>query len=67
MFGMESILSLVTLYQAFIYGILYLVFVSYPITLREVRGFSLGISGLTYLGMLMGLFIFVWMSDPSIP
>ena len=47
MFGMKPILSLVTLYQVFIYGILYLVFVSYPVAFREFRGFSLGISGLT--------------------
>ena len=57
MLGTEPILSLVTLYQAFIYGILYLIFVSYPIAFREVRGFSLGISGLPYIGMLIGVFM----------
>ena len=57
MLALEPILSLVTLYQAFIYGILYLVFVSYPISFREVRRFSLGSSGLPYLGMLIGVFI----------
>ena len=57
MLALEPILSLVTLYQAFIYGILYLVFVSYPIAFREVRHFSLGESGLPYLGMLIGVFL----------
>ena len=57
MLALEPILSLVTLYQAFIYGILYLVFVSYPIAFREVRHFSLGISGLTYIGLIIGVFI----------
>ena len=57
MLALEPILSLVTLYQAFIYGILYLVFVSYPIAFREVRGWALGPSGLPYLGMIIGVFI----------
>ncbi|PIG84202.1 MFS transporter [Aspergillus arachidicola] len=53
----EPILLLVTIYQAFIYGILYLVFVSYPIAFREVRGWSLGISALPYIGMMVGILI----------
>ena len=57
MLALEPILSLVTLYQAFIYGILYLVFVSYPIAFREVRGYALGVSGLFYIGMLIGVFL----------
>ncbi|KAK0515009.1 hypothetical protein JMJ35_002388 [Cladonia borealis] len=57
MLGLEPILGLVTIYQAFIYGILYLIFVSYPIAFREVRHFELGVSGLTYIGMLIGVFL----------
>ena len=57
MLALEPILSLVTIYQAFTYGILYLVFVSYPIAFREVRHWSLGISGLAYLGLLTGVFL----------
>jgi MFS transporter, DHA1 family, multidrug resistance protein len=40
-----------------VYGILYLVFVSYPIAFREVRGWLVGQSGLPYLGMMVGIFI----------
>jgi DHA1 family multidrug resistance protein-like MFS transporter len=43
--------------QAFIYGILYLVFVSYPIAFREVRHWSLGTSALPYIGMMIGILI----------
>ena len=57
MLALEPVLSLVTLYQSFIYGILYLVFVSYPIEFRAIRQFSLGISGLFYLGLLIGVSI----------
>lgn len=57
MLGTKPILSLVTLYQAFIYDVLYFIFVLYPIVFREVRNFSLGISGLPYIGMLIGVFM----------
>ena len=57
MLRMKPILNLITLYQAFIHGILYLVFVIYPVTFREVRRFSLGISGLTEVGMLIGILL----------
>ncbi|KAI9835134.1 MAG: hypothetical protein M1819_002503 [Sarea resinae] len=53
----EPILILITLYQAFIYGILYLIFVSYPIAFREVRHWALGVSGLPYLGMMVGVLL----------
>ncbi|CAG8954439.1 hypothetical protein HYFRA_00006066 [Hymenoscyphus fraxineus] len=51
----EPILLLITIYQSFIYGILYLVLVSYPIVFREVRGWSLEISGLPFLGLFLGI------------
>ncbi|KAH7010919.1 major facilitator superfamily domain-containing protein [Macrophomina phaseolina] len=55
MLATEPILVLITIYQAFIYGILYLVFVSYPIAFREVRHWALGVSALPYLGMMVGV------------
>ncbi|KAI1382638.1 major facilitator superfamily domain-containing protein [Hypoxylon trugodes] len=51
----EPILVLMTIYQSFIYGILYLVFVSYPIAFREVRHWALGVSALPFLGLLVGI------------
>ncbi|KAK5989614.1 MFS-type transporter oryN [Cladobotryum mycophilum] len=53
--GTEPILILVTIYQAFVYGILYLVFSSYPIIFREERHWKLGISSLPFLGMMVGV------------
>ncbi|KAI0384965.1 major facilitator superfamily domain-containing protein [Hypomontagnella monticulosa] len=51
----EPILVLITIYQSFIYGILYLVFVSYPIAFREIRHWALGVSALPFLGLMVGV------------
>ncbi|KAL7943388.1 major facilitator superfamily domain-containing protein [Trichoderma barbatum] len=55
--GTEPILVLMTLYQAFVYGILYIVFSSYPIIFREQRHWKLGLSSLPFLGMMVGVFM----------
>ncbi|KAJ6038238.1 hypothetical protein N7460_008009 [Penicillium canescens] len=43
------------IYMAIIYGILYLCFVAYPIVFQEIRGWDLGLSGLAFLGIGIGL------------
>ncbi|KAI0468360.1 MFS general substrate transporter [Xylaria cf. heliscus] len=53
----EPILVLITIYQSFIYGILYLVFVSYPIEYVEVRHWADGISALPFLGLSVGVLL----------
>ena len=53
----EPILILVTIYMAFIYGILYLFFESYPIAFREDRGWNGGISALPFLGIAIGVVV----------
>ena len=54
----EPILFLVTLYVAFIYGILYLFFEAYPVAFQEVRGWkSAGVASLPFLGILIGILI----------
>lgn len=55
--GTEPILVLVTVYQSFIYGILYMVFTSYPYAFRAVRHWSLGVSSLPFLGLLAGVLL----------
>ena len=55
--GTEPILVLVTIYQAFVYGMLYLVFSSYPIIFRQERHWELGLSSLPYLGMMAGVLL----------
>jgi DHA1 family multidrug resistance protein-like MFS transporter len=51
----EPILLLITLYMAFIYGILYLFFESYPISFQQERGWNLGVGALPFLSLTIGV------------
>ncbi|GES63684.1 MFS general substrate transporter [Aspergillus terreus] len=51
----EPIVLLLTIYLSIIYGILYLLFAAYPIVYQQGRGWSEGMSGLPFLGMLIGI------------
>ncbi|OAX80988.1 hypothetical protein ACJ72_04676 [Emergomyces africanus] len=53
----EPIVLLLSIYLAFIYGILYLFMTAYPIVFQQIHGFAPGISGLPYFGMIGGQLI----------
>ncbi|KAG6148878.1 hypothetical protein E4U37_007198 [Claviceps purpurea] len=53
----EPIILLLSLYMSFIYGILYLFLTAYPLVFVGVHGFTLGKSGLTFFGMILGQLI----------
>ncbi|EUC44607.1 hypothetical protein COCMIDRAFT_97777 [Bipolaris oryzae ATCC 44560] len=53
----EPIVLLLNLYIALIYGLLYIWFESFPIVFEGIYGFSLGIMGLAFLGILVGTFV----------
>ncbi|POS71087.1 MFS multidrug transporter [Diaporthe helianthi] len=53
----EPILISLSLYMAFIYSVLFLDFTAYPIVFQSARGWSLGISGLSFLGIGLGMAI----------
>ena len=53
----EPIVLLLSIYMAFIYGLLYLFLTAYPIVFQEIHGFSGGIGGLPYFGMIIGMII----------
>lgn len=57
MFAQEPILFCLSLYMAFIYGVLYLDFTAYPIIYQKSRGWSLSMSGLSFLGIGAGMAI----------
>lgn len=61
---MEPICLCLNMYIALIYGLLYIWFESFPIVFVEIYGFSLGLEGLSFLGILIGTFVvfppFVW-------
>lgn len=50
MFFTEPILFLLSLYMAFVYGILYLDFTAYPYVFQKTRRWDQGIAGLAFLG-----------------
>lgn len=52
---LEPIVLLMSIYMAIIYGILYMLFGAFPIVFQENRGWSPGIGGLAFLGVLVGM------------
>jgi len=60
----EPMVFLLNLYIALIYGLLYIWFESFPIVFGGIYGFSLGLEGVAFMGILVGVFItippFVW-------
>ena len=53
----EPMVFLLNLYIALIYGLLYIWFESFPIVFTGIYGFSLGISGVAFVGILVGAII----------
>ena len=53
LFG-EPLVLLISIYMAFIYGLLYLFLTAYPLVFQGVHQFSPGLSGLTFVGMIVG-------------
>ncbi|KAF9883607.1 hypothetical protein FE257_003160 [Aspergillus nanangensis] len=50
----EPILLMLSIYMAFLYGLLYLFMTAYPIVFQGLHGFNKGVSGLTYFGLIIG-------------
>ncbi|KAI9934833.1 hypothetical protein ASPWEDRAFT_117724 [Aspergillus wentii DTO 134E9] len=61
----EPIVLLFSIYMAIIYGTLYMLFAAYPIVFQEVRGWSEGIGGLAFLGVLVGMVLALCYSFPE--
>ncbi|KAJ6133649.1 Major facilitator superfamily domain general substrate transporter [Penicillium samsonianum] len=61
----EPIVLLFSIYMAIIYGTLYMLFAAYPIVFQEVRGWSEGIGGLAFLGILVGMVMAVVYTFPE--
>ncbi|KAL2171610.1 hypothetical protein VTG60DRAFT_2178 [Thermothelomyces hinnuleus] len=50
----EPIVTLLSVYMAFIYGLLYLFLTAYPFVFQRVHGMKPGVGGLTFFGMILG-------------
>ncbi|KAL4911583.1 hypothetical protein BDW74DRAFT_165005 [Aspergillus multicolor] len=55
----EPICIFWNIYIAIVYGILYLCFTAYPIVFRQIRDWSLGLSGLAFCGIGVGCMIMI--------
>ncbi|TID21298.1 MFS general substrate transporter [Venturia nashicola] len=55
----EPIVLILSIYMAIIYGTLYMLFGAYPIVYQQGRGWSQGIGGLAFIGVLIGMIIAV--------
>ncbi|KAL4740165.1 major facilitator superfamily domain-containing protein [Aspergillus similis] len=53
----EPVLLLLSIYMAFLYGLLYLFMTAYPIVFQRIHGFNKGVGGLPYFGLIMGEFL----------
>jgi len=51
----EPIIFLISLYTSFVYAILYLFLIAYPIVFQQIRGWEGGIGALPYIGMVLGI------------
>lgn len=52
----EPLNLLLSIYLAFIYGLLYLFLTAYPIVFQDIHGMRPGVSGLPYIAMVIGMF-----------
>jgi len=64
----EPIVLLLSIYMAFIYGLLYLFLTAYPLVFQGVHHMNLGVGGLPFFGMICGQLsagLFIFIRQPS--
>ena len=59
-----QIVQVLALYMAYLYGVLYLILSTFPILWTERYHESIGIGGLNYISLALGLFVGVQISGP---
>lgn len=55
----EPIVILLSTYMAIIYGTLFMMFAAFPIVYKQQRGWNQGVSGLAFLGIMVGMIVAV--------
>ncbi|KFY93871.1 hypothetical protein V500_03499 [Pseudogymnoascus sp. VKM F-4518 (FW-2643)] len=55
----EPIVLAISIFMAIVYGTMYMCFAAFPIVYQEGRGWSEGIGGLAFLGILVGMLVAV--------
>ena len=64
----EPIVLLLSIYMAFIYGLLYLFLEAYPIVFQQTHHMNGGVGGLPYFGMIIGMLcagLYIVLTQPS--
>ncbi|KAK1140452.1 hypothetical protein N8T08_010398 [Aspergillus melleus] len=61
----EPIVLLFCIYMAIIYGTLYMLFAAFPIVYQQGRGWSEGVGGLAFMGVLVGMVLAVLYTIPD--
>lgn len=59
----EPIIILFTFYLSFVYALLYATFFAFPIAFEEIRGWSMGMTGVTFISIIVSytfLIIICW-------
>ncbi|KAH7374174.1 major facilitator superfamily domain-containing protein [Cadophora sp. MPI-SDFR-AT-0126] len=62
---LEPIVLLLSIYMAIVFGTLYLMFAAFPIVYQQNRGWSDGIAGLPFLGVMIGMLLGVAYGIPD--
>ncbi|KAH9475800.1 Major facilitator superfamily multidrug transporter NAG4 [Psilocybe cubensis] len=55
MLTQEPIVIIMSFYLSFVYSLLYLLFFAFPIALEEIRGFNPGITGTSFVSIMLGI------------
>ncbi|KAF7304374.1 MFS polyamine transporter [Mycena chlorophos] len=53
----EPVVLFMTFYLSFVYSLLYLLFFAFPIAFEEIRGYTPGITGVTFVSIILGIMI----------
>lgn len=53
----EPVVLCISLYMAFVYGVLYVFLTALPIAFQQIRGFNPGVGGLPFFGMVAGMLL----------
>ncbi|KAL1963875.1 hypothetical protein VTN77DRAFT_7681 [Rasamsonia byssochlamydoides] len=61
----EPIVFLLSIYMAIVYGTLYMLFAAFPIVYEVNRGWNQGVSGLAFLGIMVGMLFAIVYTIPD--
>ena len=64
--GTQPIVQVLAIYMAYLYGVMYLIFFTFPVLWTQRYHHTVGISGLNYISLALGLFVGCQVSGPLV-